>query len=160
MKFRSFETPDSCTGLVRMRKTAIFVWRTRDVTLHDGCHRFPATIKMVACDVTDRLGQSEEAIYTKFSWETSHRDVRNRRTNEILCFSCWWNKQPVLLNWAELLTVSIIPGKGALCAHASLYYVKGSKFRNVSPEALSYRRGLFKLLVARVSKFLLGYDAV
>jgi hypothetical protein len=31
-------------------------------------------------------------------------------------------------------------------AHASLYYVTGSKFGNVSLEALSYGSGLFKLL--------------
>jgi hypothetical protein len=150
MKFRSFETPDWFTSVMRMRKTAIFVRRTRDVTLHDGCHGILATIKMVACDVTDRIDQSEEATYTKFSWETSHRMLR---TGEQMKFSvapaggtnslCCWTEQNY---WLQR--------KGASCAHASLYYVKGSKFRNVSPEALSYRSGLFKFLVGKVNNLL------
>jgi hypothetical protein len=164
------DIPDWRTNVVRMRKTAIFVRRSRDVTLHDGCHGILAVIKMVACDVTGRIDQSEEAIYTKCRWETSHREVSNRRANEILCCSCLVEQTALAAKLSRTIdcTISSIPGKGALCAHASLSYVTGSKFRNMSPEALSYGSGLFKLLVGKVAsnllKFkqfcILGYDAV
>jgi len=100
------ETPDwrrACNSA--HAQTTIFVWRSCDVILHDGCQDILVAIKMVACDVRDTSDQSEKGKWSKLLYGASRSEGNSIRANETLCCRYWLDTQFPGLEWNDGLDV-------------------------------------------------------
>ena len=86
-------------------QTTIFVWRSCDVMLHDGCQDILIAIKMVACDVRDPSNQSEKGKWSKLLYGASRSEGNCVRANETLCCRYWLDTEFPGLDWDDGLDV-------------------------------------------------------